>query len=746
MGAKRKTSVPVNRSYAKKVQADPSGATGTVAGGLILSLRTAGLFTVGDQVAPCAILWTDLERQWESVLSDLRALIPELFVLGNYNPQERTGPAIWLRCVEARVIEPSLPQGQIPVLYLPGISKQQLRAVEEFPAELHPLAELQFRGTVWAHPNGRDWTPFEFLSSPHGGLELDVAKDAATAEALLRAMSALLKEPIGDLRGQRLDSEFFNALLAPDLPNQILRWMNAPAQTKAKKAANEWKAFCDECVANYQFHPDKDGELRAAQLLGRREREWAKVWKRFTEAAQRYPGVAELLERAAPSGGGMLAFDRDAWPTLNAEAELDLAAALKELKQRRPDEAAARIQELEREHRDRRTWVWYELGRSQFARALEHLSLLATLVETPLAAASVDELGELYARTGWEADAAALAALDCCTAAEHEQPVCSAVRALYLHWLDDSARNLQNLKKAQPSSMQSRLGSVEAADGRVILFADGLRFDVGRKLSAKLKESGFQVDSTWNWAPVPSVTATAKPYVSPVAHLLNGGSADNEFAVTISETGQRLTHERFQALLAANGVQVLVTHAKGEPGKGAWAEAGSLDKRGHGEGWKLAKHITQEVQDLAGRIRGLLSAGWREVVVVTDHGWLLMPEGFPKVELPKFLAEHRWGRCAAMKETAATNLPVVPWTWNPAVNIASPPGVGCFKAGTEYVHGGISLQELVVPRLVVKAASGSAGQPKISEVKWVGMRCRVTIEATLPGLKADVRSRPADAG
>ena len=114
-------------------------------------------------------------------------------------------------------------------------------------------------------------------------------------------------------------------------------------------------------------------------------------------------------------------------------------------------------------------------------------------------------------------------------------------------------------------------------------------------------------------------------------------------------------------------------------------------------GWKLAKTVDHEVKDLALRVRGLIGAGWKEVLVVTDHGWLLMPGGLPKIELPKFLVDSRWGRCAAMKNTSSTELPVVGWHWNPSVTIASPHGIGCFKAGKEYDHGGISLQELVAP-------------------------------------------------
>jgi hypothetical protein len=98
-----------------------------------------------------------------------------------------------------------------------------------------------------------------------------------------------------------------------------------------------------------------------------------------------------------------------------------------------------------------------------------------------------------------------------------------------------------------------------------------------------------------------------------------------------------------------------------------------------------------------------------------------------------------------MKEMVATELPTLPWHWSPAVQIASPPGVGCFKAGEEYTHGGISLQELIVPRIIVKASGSSGRQSKIANVKWVGLRCRLTVEGAISEIKADLRTMQADA-
>ncbi len=65
------------------------------------SLIGAGRYNPDDVVAPVPILWTDPDRQWEGIIPRLQAFMPEFQVLGEYGPARRTGPAIWLRCIEA---------------------------------------------------------------------------------------------------------------------------------------------------------------------------------------------------------------------------------------------------------------------------------------------------------------------------------------------------------------------------------------------------------------------------------------------------------------------------------------------------------------------------------------------------------------------------------------------------------------------------------------------------------------------
>lgn len=714
---------------------------------LVRRLREVGsYFTEGDQVRPCAILWPDGERMWTGALEVLKERVPELYVLGPYDPASRSGPAVWLRCVEARTLDAVHPECSTPIFYLPGISRAQLREVESVAMELQPLVELQFRGAIWSHPNGKDWTPYAFLSSTHGGLSLDVASDPATAEALQRCLPALLRERMLELTGEKLDAGFLNAILSPDLPLAVLRWMNAPEAIRERKSPPEWEAFCDQCLQEFQLDPERDGPLRAADKLGNRPGTWGKIWRRFAEAPVRYPGVIELLERASPQSDDTLGLDREFWPSFNARDEGMLAKELQALKDRPQDEAIRVIQAMERNHGCRRDWVWREVGRAPLAVALEPLSLLAAGVRKPLAGGDVQSIAGQYAEFGWQIDSAAMAALASGTTPEEDDAISSAVRALYLPWLDASARNLQAATMREPGGIKPRAPVPDAESGRLLYFVDGLRLDVAHRLMGLCRQAGLDADLSWDWSAFPSVTPTAKPAVSPVARLLVGGGPEAEFAPTLAGTSQQLSSDRFQGLLKEQGFQVLDKRMNGDAAGAAWAEYGNLDARGHNEGWKLAKSIEGELKEIVARIAELMTAGWKELLLVTDHGWLLMPAGLPKVSLAHHIAEHRWGRCAAVKWTGSTDMSCLPWHWNPSVTIATPPGAGCFRAGIDYSHGGLSVQEMVIPRIRIRPASTDEGQAKMVAVKWVGLRCRVTVQPVMPGLQVDLRARAADPG
>ncbi|HYT88221.1 MAG TPA: BREX-1 system phosphatase PglZ type B [Gemmataceae bacterium] len=716
----------------------------TVLGRLLAALTQACAYNRNDQVPPAVLLWTDLDRQWEPLLPRLRGILPHLLTLGTHDPATRTGPAIWLRCVIARTL-PNVdywPLDTTPILYLPSVSRPQLRAVEDCPLLLQPLAPLQYRGAFWSQINGKDWTVAAFLQAEKGGLGLDVARDADTQEALRTALTDLADVEVGKLADKQLSAEDFRALQIPDPVRMLLRWLNDPEATKQEWDKGRWKTFRGICKKQYQFDPEGDGVLGGAERLGQRGNKWQDVWQRFAEAPDLYPHLPERLRAGKPTGLNLLG-PSDTWPQDNEQMEQELRQELTAIRSLLPSQLRAKLTDLEAQHGQRRDWVWAKLGKAPLARALQPLIALAKATVKALNAANLQAVADAYAAEGWKADMAMLDTLAAVRATEDVGAVREAILALYEPWLRDTTELFQKLFPASDGPKPPAASSVDK--GVCVLFADGLRYDVGQKLRAALTGRGFTVEAGWHWAAVPPVTPTAKPAVSPVADLLTGTPSGEGFCPQIAASGKKLTNDRFHGLLQGRDYQILKGEAMGDPTGRAWTESGRIDRTGHEQGWELARRIEEEVQGLAERTAALLAAGWKEVRIITDHGWLLLPGGLPKVELAKVVAQDRWGRCAVLKPDSTVSVPQGVWHWSKGVWVALAPGISCFVAGKEYAHGSLSLQECLVPQLKV-LASRSPVSAKIKSVKWVGLRCRVAVEGTVTGLQVDLRTRLADAG
>ena len=719
---------------------DPS----TFLDAVVLALERVGQFNRDDQVPPAAILWPDKERQWEPLLGELRERLP-LLTLGPYVPAERTGPAYYLRCMIARTLpDDALPWDAPPIIYLPGVSRQDLRAIDECPKPLQPLAELQYRGVLWTHKNGRDWTVAGFLQNADDGLGIPVGADNATREALLRALPVLGRQPVGYLRKEApLRAPFFDALLNPDEVRRLLSWMDDPKGYPLQITPAEWAAFCNLCNRKYGFHPQYDGELAAGERLGQPKGEWELIWQRFLEAPAAYPNIPDLLRGARP---GQLALLEPGpyWPQDNETAEANLREALLALKEEPPAGARASVYALEKKHARRRSWVWARLDLAPIADAVQHLARLAKTTETALGGATVSAIASAYAEWGWQADSAVLEALAAVETAEDVEAVKAAILPLYRPWLEKAATAFQSAVTGNPAQNYgaAALDPIEA--GTCLVFSDALRFDASQRLVMVLERRGFDCVSGWRLAALPTVTPTAKPAISPVADQLSGGGVPSLVPV-VTSSGTPLGAEGFRKLLQVAGYQVLGGAELGDPAGKAWTEIGAIDQYGHGHGWKIAVHIGDELKALEGRIAELLGHGWKQVIVITDHGWLMLPGGLPKAELPLHLAEVRKGRCAVMKQGADTDQSLVPWHWDPEVCIAVAPGIACYEAGKEYEHGGLSPQECVVPVIAVTLQGGVEQAPVgIKQIAWKGLRCSVEVTGVAPGMTVDIRTKAAD--
>ncbi|MFN7769850.1 MAG: BREX-1 system phosphatase PglZ type B [Planctomycetaceae bacterium] len=721
---------------------------------LIAAVAKSADYNRDDTVPPAAILWTDEKREWERLVPRLREALPQFLTLGPYQPPQRSGPAIWLRCVLAgQIAAVTLPAGVVPIVYLPGVSRATLRATEECPPELAPLAELQYRGVIWSQVNAKDWTLAAYLQTAKGGLGLTLAKDLATAAALRRSVDKLADVPLSSLLAKsnagELNASFFDSLVTQDPVDDLLLWMSQSANGAAAGGSPAWEALCSRCVANLGFDPVRDGALAAAEQLGlHRQLAWKAVWERFTQAPARYPGVETLLRRAKPQPKrGTLTgikFFEEPWPQDNEAEETALREKLLAVASLPVDEARREILKLEGSHAQRRGWVWAKLDRAPLAAALQPLAQLAQHTTTPLAGATLAGLIEAYTATGWQADAAALAALAKPLPPAEETAVVTALTHIYTPWLRDAAELFQARAAETPLPGREQPRLPDQSPGCCVLFVDGLRYDVGRQLAALLIAQGHTLVQHHHTVPLPSVTPTAKPAISPVAGQLAGTEAGEDFLPGLAADGKPLTVDRFRRLLDQAGVQFLAPGEVGEPSGQGWTEFGKLDAQGHAEGAHIARRIPELLTGVVDRIKALLSAGWNEVRVVTDHGWLLLPGGLPKAELPLYLTTTRWRRCAVIHDHATVDLPRFAWFWNGAVQMVSPRGIDCFLAGEEYTHGGLSLQECVVPQLLVTAPHRPTVSVTIESVKWTGLRCRVKLSGEYAGCRVDLRDRAAD--
>ena len=301
----------------------------TLLDALTAALARAGSYNKNDQCPPAAILWPDKERQWEPLLPALRERLP-LLTLGPYAPLRRTGPAYWLRCMIARTLpDDVLPADAVPIIYLPGVSRAEIRAIEECPKPLQPLAELQYRGVLWTHKNGRDWTVAGFLQSTDGGLGIAVSGDTATKEALGRALLKLAYEPVARLKKEApLKAAFFDELLNPDQARRLLLWLNDPDGLSQEPDAGRVVRVLRTLQAQLRLPPR--GRRRADR--GRTSRDVAGRLGDRLGPLQREPGgVSQPAGTPAPGAAGngrSLKTALPYWPQDTETAEADLRAAL----------------------------------------------------------------------------------------------------------------------------------------------------------------------------------------------------------------------------------------------------------------------------------------------------------------------------------------------------------------------------------------------------------------------------------
>ncbi len=711
---------------------------------IIESLKQASLHNSNTMVKPEVILWPDPDKQWSSVIPVLQNKLGSLLIYGEYNLEQLQGPAIWLKCMVAKSLpEAKWAENQTPIIYLPGISKQDLKNITNAGLDLQPLVEYQYTGMTWLHENGKEWTVLAFLQNVQSGLGLKVVTDNATKDALISSLSIYFEEKYVLYKKPVIDSDYLLSMIFPDVIPNILKWICEGDSFLNSLSVEKKETFINICESTYYFAPDYKNIKEVVLKLGSQKNAWSQVWQYFSQAPSKFPKIIDLLRLAKPDDllSGMFSIPEESWPQLNEECEKQLRTDLNNLSDLTGRNLKEKLNQIEASHSKRRNWIWNELGQTPLAEALHHIHKMYIVCEAAFPSVTTEEIKTYYVEKGYLADTHMRLALSKVNSQEDKDIVIKVIQHIYKPWLENINLKFQKLLESDFNSYVKNDSEKFTED--LVLFVDALRFELAIEFQEKLHELSIDSELSSGWTATPTLTPTAKPFCSPISELVNNDSNFTEFRPQL-KSGKDLQTAAFRDALNEVGYTYISSLKDIDPSKKTWMEIGDIDTKGHEEQSNMVKRIDELFEQFKETILVALEKGIKTIKVVTDHGWLLLPGGLPKQELSKDLVDTRWGRCALLKEGTKTDLLHLPWQWNPSIYIAYAPGISFFKKNEEYAHGGISVQECLVPYMIIENKNRPSLTGKIKSVKWINLTCRIETDGAPNGYKIDIRTKASD--
>ncbi len=302
--------------------------------------------------------------------------------------------------------------------------------------------------------------------------------------------------------------------------------------------------------------------------------------------------------------------------------------------------------------------------------------------------------------------------------------------------------------------------------GRVAyILVDALRFEMARELLTVL-EAGWTHDLAPALATPPTVTEVGMAALLPGAEqgltLVPAGS--NKLAAVVAGQALKTRQERLDYFAQA---------VKGEVAMARLDQLAPLSDTHLSQAIKAARLVVvtaaEEIDTLCENnpalarrmlddvlnqlrraIKTLFGLGIQTVVVGADHGYLFgekLTSG-QRMDAPggktAVLKRRVWVGQGGAESPGALRAPLSAFGLGGELELATPWNLSCFKAkgGDEYFHGGLSLQELVVPVLTVRPGAVPASRA-VAQVQWtlaLGSRTISTrfLSVTVEGRSAEL--------
>jgi hypothetical protein len=718
------------------------------------------------------VVWYDPRREFEPFIAELRGGQPlaacavETVTLGGQTVSfcAHAGSFFELRAAVEPLVAIDLPAPLL--IYLPGVERDRVHSV---------LMELEKAGVCYEPQLKRlarnllrqSYTDglIDEMLAPESLTYGDVVRLArietgAGQPSLLRVvfpdvsdnadlLAAWLSEEASDdrLAEKEAASELFKLIGSRlGLPLDAgLSLADARTRTTRYLLVNEWRSSLEDppptAIAMIPVPTNDDKTTFLGEVIDRLRHKHPSDYERLANVVEEELGLAS----GGAVGSGL---------TFRFEEQAALQRVVALLRERKFDDALQQIEEY-----GNGFWVQRHLGRKaqwEACRLTAELGRLARATRTALSRMANDP--QAWVRTyaaedGWHRVDQAQRHLEAWVSQMDDEaeadPALRVVRQDYEELLQEMATRFTDvLVQAQwnfaGATPQTRVyaEAVEPRGQRIAYFlVDALRYEMSIELRHQLPDAEGVVLRP-ALAAVPTVTKVG------MAALLPGASSSfdlvahrNELAPQIEGTilpGLPARLKYFKAHVP--GLIDLELHKVLQMSKSQLANklAGStvvlvrsqeIDLLGEAGGYLARQVMDTVIGNVARAVRRLAAAGIEHFVITADHGHLFGLErgesmrtdspGGEELELHRRCWVGRGGQTPA----GTVRVSAAELGYGGDLEFVFPRGAGVFKAGGDlaYHHGGVSLQELVIPVLtlrvsVVETAEGPGDDVKLTDV------------------------------
>jgi hypothetical protein len=316
------------------------------------------------------------------------------------------------------------------------------------------------------------------------------------------------------------------------------------------------------------------------------------------------------------------------------------------------------------------------------------------------------------------------------------------------------------------------------ANKTAYFLVDAFRYEMARELSQQISaEWGSELHPALGTPP--TITEVGMAALLPGAEkgLTLEPAAAGKLAAIVSEQTFKTRQDRVKFLTEKSPVPALVTELnriaplkdKNLSARLKDAQLAVITASEEIDGmWENQPHMARQLQDhvfeqLRRGLRSLFNLGFQRAIITADHGYLagedlmvgqpIDPPGGDEADLHRRV----WVGKGGAAIPGCLRKPLSAFGIGGDLELVTPYGLACFKVpggSTEYFHGGLSLQEMVIPVLVVSFGQQATGmgtpafhwEVKLGSPKITTRFFSITIEGSAqdlfaqpPRLRAELR-------